>query len=124
MLADVKLKRHYFGGKIPVTVELHGYSDASEDAYAAVIFVRATYASGPPSSELVVSKTKVAPPKTRTIPHLELCGAQLLAKLLESTRHSLKVPVEQVFANCDSTVVLAWLGCSPHKYKLYVANRI
>ena len=114
LLSEVKLPRHYFGKKIPVTIELHGYSDASEEAFATVVFVRAIYASGPPSSCLVVSKTKVAPPKTRTIPQLELCGAHLLAKLLTTTRQSLNILLENVFANCDSTVVLAWLDGSPH----------
>ena len=48
LLADVKLPRHYFRHQKPVTVELHGFADASEDAYAAVIFIRATYPLGHP----------------------------------------------------------------------------
>ena len=123
-LSDIKLPRHYFNGKVPLTVELHGYSDASEEAFGAVIYVRATYNSGPPSSQLVVSKTRVASPKTRTIPQLELCGAHLLAKLMTTTRKTLRVPQDQCYANSDSTVVLAWIDQSPHKYRLYVANRL
>ena len=124
LLSDVKLPRHYFGQKKPVTVELHGFSDASDEAYAAVIFIRATYPTGSPSSHLVISKTKVTPPESRTMPQLELCGAYLLAKLLTTTRQTLNVPLENVYAYSDSTIVLAWLDGQPKRYKIYVANRI
>ena len=124
LLATVKLPRHYYQKKKPLTVELHGYCDASKEAYAAVIYVRATYTAGPPSSPLVVSKTRVAPLKPRTIPQLEQCGANLLAKLLTTTRQTLNVPLQDVHAYCDSTIVLVWLDGSPQRYKIYVANRI
>ena len=125
LLSDVKLPRHYFGQKKPVNVELHGFSDASEEAYAAVVFVTTTYPIGSPSSQLVVSKTKVTPQKNpRTMPQLELCGANLLAKLLTTTRQTLNVPLENVYAYTDSTIVLAWLDGQPKRYKIYVANRI
>ena len=123
-LSDIDIPRHYFQGKVPVTKELHGYSDASEAAFGAVIYIRATYPSGPPSTKLVISKTRISPPKTRTIPQLELCGAHLLAKLMTTTRETLGIPLESCFANSDSTVVLAWIDQAPHKYQLYVANRL
>ena len=124
LLASVKLPRHYFQGKIPLSVELHGFSDASTVAYAAVIYARATYASGPPSSSLIVAKTKVAPLKSRTIPELELCGATLLAKLMTTTRQMLDVPMDRIFAYSDSTTVIAWLDGTPKRYTIYKANRI
>ena len=124
LLATVRLPRHYYHKKKPLTVELHGYCDASMEAYAAVVYVRATYTAGPPSSHLVVSKTRVAPLKTRSIPQLELCGANLLATLLTTTRQTLNVPLHDVHAYCDSTIVLAWLDGSPQRYKIFIANRI
>ena len=124
VLSEVRLPRHYFGHRKPVTVELHGFADASNDAYAAVIFIRATYPTGPPSSEIVVSKTKVTPPEARTIPQLELCGANLLAKLMTTTRQTLDVPIEDVYAYSDSTTVLAWLDGQTKRYCIYSANRI
>ena len=86
--------------------------------------MRATYSSGPPTSNLVISKTRVAPLKSRTIPQLELCEAHLLAKLLTSTSQTLDIPLENIYAYTDSTIVLAWLDGSPQRYKIYVANRI
>ena len=124
ILSDVRLPRHYFKKKKPLTVELHGFADASLEAYAAVVFIRATYPSGPPSSELVVAKSKVTPPESRTIPQLELCGANLLAKLLTTTRQTLNVPLDQVYAYSDNTTVLAWLDGQPKRYRIFMANRI
>ena len=124
LLATVKLPRHYFKHLQPLTVELHGFCDASQEAYAATIYVKATYTSGPPTSLLVTAKTRVAPLKPRTIPQLELCGAHLLARLMTATRQTLNVSLEDSYAYCDSTIVLAWLNGSPQRYKVFVANRI
>ena len=123
-LAEVRLPRHYFKHRKPATVELHGFADASQEAYGAVIFIRATYPSGPPSVELVISKSKVTPLAARSIPQLELCGANLLAKLMTTTRQTLKVPIEDVYAYSDSTTVLAWLDGQTKRYCIYSANRI
>ena len=122
-LATIKLPRCYFSGK-PLTTELHGFCDASEKACAAVIYVRATYDENPPSIQLVMAKTKIAPLKTQTIPRLELCGATLLARLMEVVRKALDIPNNRVYAWTDSTIVLAWLRGSPQKYKIFVANRV
>ena len=120
----MKLPRHYFCGKKPKTLSLHGFSDASKQAFAAVVYARATYDTGPPTSTLVLSKTRVAPLEEKSIPELELCGAQLLAKVLSTTSETLNISMDEVCAYTDSTIVLAWLDGHPKRYKLYVANRI
>ena len=124
LLAKIRLPRCYFTGCHPQNVTLQGFSDASKDAFAAVVYICADYASGPPSSNLVLSKTKVAPLDGRSIPELELCGAHLLAQILSTTSQALGIPLENVKAYSDSTIVLSWLDGNPKRDKIYVANRI
>ena len=61
VLSTIQLPRCYFAPEPTQSVELHGFSDASEAAYAAVVYVRATYQHHPPTCRIVMSKTKVAP---------------------------------------------------------------
>ena len=107
-----------------VSTQLHGFSDASESAYAGVVYLRMIDSDGNVHISLVASKTKVAPLKRLTIPRLELCGAHLLTKLLEHIRLTLKIPIEDVYAWTDSTIVINWLDGNPRRFKTYVGNRV
>ncbi|XP_034195156.2 uncharacterized protein LOC117611325 [Osmia lignaria lignaria] len=69
-------------------VELYGFCDASQRAYAAAVYLRVK-TQGRTSIGLLVAKSKVVPVKTVSIPRLELCGALLLAKLLVQVKDGL-----------------------------------
>ncbi|XP_065356180.1 uncharacterized protein LOC135950572 [Calliphora vicina] len=53
------------------SVELHVFSDASEKAYAGVIYIRVETPRGEIFTHLLTCKTKVAPIKSVTLPRLE-----------------------------------------------------
>ena len=105
------------------TVDLHGFCDASERAYAAAVYLRMTDSNGSVQVALVMSKTKVAPIKRLTIPRLELCGAYLLADL-HHVQQVFAIPLNRVYAWTDSTIVLNWLAGDPRRFKTLVNNRV
>ncbi|XP_058448777.1 uncharacterized protein LOC131428752 [Malaya genurostris] len=104
-------------------VEIHGFSDASEAAYGACIYLRSIQSEGSCTVRLLISKSKVAPIGTQTIPRLELCAAQLLARLLTQVQNSTNV-IGTVYLWTDSSIVLNWIATSPSAWKTFVANRV
>ena len=63
-------------------VSLHGFCDASKNAYAAVIYFLSKNTHDEKYCCLVVAKTKVAPIKNVSIPKLELLACVLLTNLI------------------------------------------
>ena len=124
LLKSVTLDRSYFGPAATTSVSLHGFSDASEAAFAAAVYIRAVYVDGSVSSKLVVAKTRVAPLHTVSMPRLELCGAEMLSELLPTVGDTLQIEKKDFHGWCDSTVALAWLRGCPSNYKTFVANRV
>ncbi|XP_075151482.1 uncharacterized protein LOC142225579 [Haematobia irritans] len=104
-------------------VQFHGFSDASEKAYAAALYIRIKNRNSI-STHLVASKTKVAPIKTLSIPRLELCGATLLAEMIDHIIPQLNLNEFSVDCWTDSTIVLSWLSKPPCFWATFVANRV
>ena len=71
-LSEQHIPRCYFPKEAHiVAVDLHGFSDASECAYAGVVYLRMIDSDGRIHISIVTSKTKVAPIKRLTIPRLD-----------------------------------------------------
>ena len=107
LLKGVTLPRCYFSASPTVSLQLHGFADASTAACAAVVYLRAVYEDGSITSRLVVAKTKVSPLKAVSIPRLELCAAVMVAELLATTKHSLDLPDVSLWAWSDNTAAIA-----------------
>lgn len=105
-------------------VEIHGFSDASMDAYGACIYVRSLSCDNEWHSKLLCARTRVSPLKGVTIPRLELDGALLLVQLASKVVESWKIAVEDFRFWTDSMVVLSWLNSDSSRLKTYVANRV
>ncbi|UYV66790.1 hypothetical protein LAZ67_4002868 [Cordylochernes scorpioides] len=121
---DEKLPRYIPCRSSILTLELHGFCDSSEKAYAAVIYVKSCKHNGSVNMSLIASKTKVAPIKVLSLPRLELCSALLLANLFAAVKESLSLHFDQIFLWSDSTIALNWIKSESKRWKAFVANRV
>jgi len=122
-LEDIRIPR-WLGGKSLAAIEIFGFCDASTAAYAAVAYARVSTEKGNFVVRLLQSKTKVAPLKTLTVPRLELCGAVLLIKLIDSIISKSEMQISSVRLFTDSTTVLAWIHTPASKLSVFVSNRV
>lgn len=107
------------------SIQLHGFCDASTQAYGACIYLRTKDHEGNVMTRLISSKSRVAPLKTVTLPRLELCAAHLLAKLYATTKQALRhLSFLKIVFWSDSTIALHWIKTAPHMLKTFVAHRV
>ncbi|CAG9135185.1 unnamed protein product [Plutella xylostella] len=105
-------------------IDLLGFCDASEKAFACVVYSRVQDENGQAIITLLAAKTRVSPLKQKTtLPRLELNGALLLSQLIEKTMESLTNRNITVQAWCDSQIVLAWIQADASRWEPYIANR-
>ena len=64
--------------------------------------------------KLQTARSNLAPINGQTIPVLELCGAQLLSKLLLQSARDLDIPMDSVYAWSDSALVLRFPQSTRH----------
>ncbi|XP_044573280.1 uncharacterized protein LOC123257600 [Drosophila ananassae] len=116
--------RHYFGSRLVKTVEMHVFVDASQSAFASVVYWRITYEDGDVQVRFVCAKTKCAPMRTMTIPRLELQAAVLGTRLMDTVRQDHSVAIAETVLWTDSKTVLRWIGSTHRRYKQFVGDRI
>jgi hypothetical protein len=134
-LKDLKIPRAQSFN--PTKSKLAGFSDSSEDAYSASIYLCTYEDNNEPTVSLVTAKTRVAPLKKQSLPRLELCGALLTTDLMQTVRDNFNLGNdssntciyihtnnESMAAFTDSTLVLDWLKAEPYQYKNFVGNRM
>lgn len=103
---------------------LHGFSDASEQAYGACIYMVCKDLNEKITTILMCSKSRVSPLKVLSLPRLELCGAVLLIRLMNKVLTGLNVRVHGQVYWTDSQIVLAWIGSPAKRWNTFVANRV
>ncbi|XP_070067253.1 uncharacterized protein [Drosophila virilis] len=89
-------------------VQMHTFVDASMNAYAAVVFLRAEL-DGQVHCSLVASKTRVAPLKPVFIPRMELMAAVLGLRLAKCIQKEMSVRIHTRTFWTDSKDVLYWI---------------
>lgn len=105
-------------------IQLHAFGDASNSAYAAVVYSRVVKSDNSVVVKQISAKTKVSPIKVISTPKLELCAAVLNSRLLDKIKESLRMTNVKTFFYSDNTTVLAWIKSHPNHYNTFVANRV
>lgn len=111
---------------VPQKYVLHTFCDASEQAFAACVYLVMISEDGGINVALVMSKTRVAPVKRccLTLPRLELQGAVLAVRLHDTVTAELDLVVSDSFFWTDSLIVLQYINSESKRMKTFVANRI
>ncbi|XP_068697431.1 uncharacterized protein [Montipora foliosa] len=97
------------------SVELHIFCDVSEIAYGAVTYFR-TITLGQVNVSFVISKTRLAPIKTLTIPRLELKAAAVAAGLKSKILEEIDFKVNETCFCSDSKIVLHYLSNAQRRF--------
>lgn len=125
LLSAIKIPRRLIIDNL-FACEIHGFADASEKAYAAVVYFRVSQSPNNVQTFFICAKSKVAPFKQISIPRLELYAALLRSSLINFVQKTYKecISFTNSFAWSDSSVVLSWIRSSPHRWKTFVSNRV
>ncbi|XP_044760205.1 uncharacterized protein LOC123317665 [Coccinella septempunctata] len=122
-LINVRAPR-WVGTQENATIELQGFSDASQLAMAAVLYLIVRSPSTGSKVTLLCSKTKVTPLKRLTIPLLELTASLILARLTNYAPRVLDTQIHTTTLWTNSTIYLTWITSHPARWKDFVRNRV
>jgi len=119
-LQAVTIPRYTFASGC-YAVQVHGFADASSQAYGCCIYIRAIK-NGQAHFRLLAAKSRVAPLKTKTN---QLCAATLLAQFWTYVKQVLdKCEIESVYFWTDSEITLHWIKSQPSSLAVFVSNRV
>ncbi len=127
VLPEIRIPRCIFptNGPAVTKLQLHVFSDASDEACAAVAYIVSFYAQEEkPSSRLLLSKAKVAPLKKLSVPRLELVAATLAVSIVSCVSRTYSIPLADCFCWSDSVNVLCWIRNDSRALSTFVGNRV
>lgn len=103
---------------------LHGFGDASNRAYCAVVYFVYRTRDGM-HARLLASRSRVAPLKALTIPRLELMSARILAQLMSTVKKALEAQVTLGSTRywLDSKTAIWWIQ-NRGEWKQFVRHRV
>ena len=124
----IVIPRCYFPDAPHGVFELHTLCDASENAYAAVIYLECVKPEGLYKRPvLVAARSRVAPLKAMSVARLELQAAVLGTRLHSVVKQFLTKKGMDIVASTfysDSEVVLGWINSDHRRYQVFVAHRV
>ena len=105
-------------------VELHLFSDASRQGYAAVAYLRLRDVTNQVHCAFVMGKARLAPIREISIPRLELTAAVISVRLSKVIREELDMTIDRVCYWTDSTSVLKCINNESKRFHTFESNRL
>ena len=100
-------------------IQLHHFCSASESAFGAVSYLRVNN-----ECKIVMSKGRLAPINTTSIPLLELLSAVLATEPYLYSKRYLELPIAKTYFWTDSTIFLQYIKNQSCRFQIFVANRV
>ena len=105
---------HHALGYLASDVQLHIFCDASEVAHATVAYLKFLFKTDKPHCSFFMSKTRLAPIKTISLPRLELNAAVLGVKLYKLIIKEVDLPIQNITFWTDSVLVFQYIRNETH----------
>ena len=108
-----------------ISLQLHGFGDGSEVAYAAAVYLGVEASQGV-YVYLLMNKSRVVPLSKQAIPRTELLASLVLSRLIARVCSALLplVKIYDIFFWKDSTTTLHWIKGVDKEYKQFVEKRV
>ncbi|UYV77428.1 hypothetical protein LAZ67_15000995 [Cordylochernes scorpioides] len=103
-------------------IQLHGFCDASEDAYAAAVYLKVPNYDN--QVTLLAAKTRLTPMQRISIPKLDLCAAVLLTRLIARVLPVLDIDIKSIVCWTDSTIALNWIKPLSRALLAFIGNQM
>ncbi|XP_075162888.1 uncharacterized protein LOC142235521 [Haematobia irritans] len=107
-----------------IDLQVHGFGDASTKAYGCCLYFRCIDSFGNVVTNLVASKSRVVPLKTRSLPRLELCASHLLAIFWNQLKDHFNFSISTINFWSDSQITLHWIRTHSSTLSTFVGNRV
>lgn len=107
-----------------ILIELQVFWDTSPRVYGTCICVQARSMNGGCNSQLLISKSRVAPLKHISLPRLELLACVVRARLCAYVKAVPVLSSVPVHFWTDSLVTLHWIRNTPAKKEMCVCHRV
>ncbi len=126
LISSIPIPRFLGPDDKKVMRELCCFTDASQKAYSAAVYLKSTAEDGKIKCDLLFSKARLCPVnKPLTMPRLELLGVLIGTRLMSFVERELQIPIQQKTLWTDSKCVLDWLRVAETSNRsVFVENRL
>ena len=124
---SIRIQRCYTTAELKEVVNrsIHVFSDGSNVAYGACVYLRSEDIEGKVETQLMFGKSRVCPAKkTITVPRVKLCAAVLGTRISDFVKEETSLEIHSHHYWTDSTSTLKYIKSQCRRFQMYVANRV